>query len=171
MKQLKCYTIIGIIFVLILGTLSHFLYEWTGNNFIIGLFTPINESTWEHMKLLFFPMLLYSSAMIFKLKKIYPCIASSLYLGTLLGIWLIPTFFYSYTYVLGKNIFILDFTTFVLSVIIAFCTAYKFTLSCKLQPYSLFIYGLVCICIICFVLFTYHPPDTEVFADPAVSHY
>ena len=41
MKHLKRYTIIGIIFVLITGTLAHFLYDWTGNNDIVGLFTPI----------------------------------------------------------------------------------------------------------------------------------
>lgn len=55
MKKLKCCTIIGIIFVLVLGTIFHFLYEWTENNFVVGLFAPINESVWEHMKLVFFP--------------------------------------------------------------------------------------------------------------------
>ena len=158
MKQLKCYTFFGIIFVLIAGTLAHFLYEWTGNNFFIGLFTPINESTWEHMKLLFFPMLLFSSVMNVKLKKIYPCVTSSLCLGILLGTSLIPVFFYTYTFILGKNIFILDIGIFALSVIIAFLTSYKFTVSCKLKPYSFFICSLVCVYFICFLLFTYHPP-------------
>ena len=43
MKQLKKYIIAGIIFVLIAGTLAHFLYEWTRNNFVIGLITPVND--------------------------------------------------------------------------------------------------------------------------------
>ena len=60
MKQLKRCIIIGTIFVLILGTLSHFFYEWSNDNQIIGLFSPVNESVWEHMKLVFFPMLFYS---------------------------------------------------------------------------------------------------------------
>ncbi|MDD7025196.1 MAG: DUF6512 family protein, partial [Oscillospiraceae bacterium] len=58
MNKLKCYTITGILFVIITGTISHFVYEWSQNNFILGLFFPVNESTWEHMKLLFFPMLI-----------------------------------------------------------------------------------------------------------------
>lgn len=45
MSQLKRYMIIGTIFVIILGTLSHFFYEWTNNNYIVGFLTPINEST------------------------------------------------------------------------------------------------------------------------------
>ena len=44
MKHLKRYTIIGIFFVLTIGTLAHFLYDWAKNNHIVGLFTPINES-------------------------------------------------------------------------------------------------------------------------------
>lgn len=44
MNQIKQYTIIGILFVLTTGTLAHFLYDWTGNNTVVGLFTPVNES-------------------------------------------------------------------------------------------------------------------------------
>ena len=47
MNRLQSYIIAGILFVLAAGTLSHFLYGWTGNNFIIGLFTPVNESVLE----------------------------------------------------------------------------------------------------------------------------
>lgn len=108
MKHLKRYTIIGIIFVLITGTIAHFLYDWTGNNHIAGFFAPINESIWEHMKLLFFPMLIYSIFIIFKFQKSYPCIASSLCFGILIGTLLIPIFFYAYTSIIGKDIFILD---------------------------------------------------------------
>ena len=36
-----------------LGVLFHFVYDWTGENAVVGLFTPINESTWERLKLLF----------------------------------------------------------------------------------------------------------------------
>lgn len=48
------------IVTMILGTLNHFLYDWSGKNPVIALFTPVNESVWEHMKLLFFPFLLLS---------------------------------------------------------------------------------------------------------------
>ena len=54
MNNLKSYTLAGTIFVLVLGTLSHFFYEWSNDNPLIGLFSPINESVWEHMKLLSF---------------------------------------------------------------------------------------------------------------------
>ncbi len=169
MKRLKCYTIIGIIFVILTGTLFHFLYNWTNKNFIVGLFTPINESVWEHMKLLFFPMLLYSFIMILNLKADYPCITSSLCFGILIGTLLIPIFFYAYTFILGKNTLFFDILIFMLSSIIAFFTAYKFTLSCKLQPYTFLFCFLVGVLFICFVVFTLYPPHLKIFADPTDS--
>ncbi len=56
-KILK-YQIFSAIFAIILGTLLHFAYEWSGNNAFVGSFSSINESTWEHLKLAFFPMLI-----------------------------------------------------------------------------------------------------------------
>lgn len=169
MKQLMGYTIIGIFFVLILGTLSHFLYDWSGNNTIIGLFTPVNESVWEHMKLIFFPMLLYSLVMIFRLRGTYPRITFALCCGILAGTLLIPVLYYTYISILGKGSLILDIGIFILSILIAFGLAYKLTLSCAPSAYTLLSCCLVCLLFICFLLFTYHAPDALIFEDPSVS--
>ncbi len=169
MKDLKKYTIIGIIFVLITGTLAHFLYDWTKNNPIVGLFTPVNESIWEHMKLLFFPMLLYSLIMILKLRQKYSCITSALCFGILVGAFLIPIFYYTYTSILSKNVFVLDISTFILSIVIAFLLSYRLTRSCRLESYTLLLCILVCILFACFLVFTYHPPNATIFHDPTIS--
>lgn len=169
MKHLKRHTIIGIVFVLITGTLAHFLYDWTGNNYIVGFFTPINESIWEHMKLLFFPMLIYSFIIIFQSKKTFSCITSALCFGILTGTLLIPIFFYAYTSILGKDIFILDIGTFIVSTIIAFRLFYKLTLSCRLEPYTFLLYCLVAVLFLCFMRFTYHPPEAKIFEEPTLS--
>ena len=49
---------LSILTVIILGSLSHFLYEFSGKRIIFALFCPVNEYVWEHLKLLFFPFLL-----------------------------------------------------------------------------------------------------------------
>ena len=165
MKHFKKYTIIGIIFVLITGTFAHFLYDWTGNNHLTGFFAPINESIWEHMKLLFFPMLIYSLIMILKFRRKYSCITSALCFGILVGALLIPFFYYTYTSILGKNIFILDISTFILSIVIAFWLSYKLTLSHRLESYTSLLCILVSILFVCFLIFTYHPPDAAIFQD------
>lgn len=166
MRQLKLFTITGILFVILTGSLAHFLYEWTGNHYMVGLITPVNESVWEHMKLLFFPMLIYASVMFFACRKKYPCIASSLCFGILTGTLLIPVFYYAYTYVLGRDMFFLDIATFIASILIAFLLSYKLALSCRLKPYSTLLFLLVCILLVCFVIFSYHPPALGIFDDP-----
>ncbi len=64
-KKILKYQIFSAIFAIILGTLFHFTYEWSGNNAFIGAFSSINESTWEHLKLTFFPMLITTIIRIF----------------------------------------------------------------------------------------------------------
>ena len=165
MKALKDYTIIGVIFVLITGTLAHFLFDWTRSNHIIGLFTPINESIWEHMKFLFFPMLLYSYIMIVKFRQKYSCITSALSFGILTGTFMIPIFYYAYIFILRKNVFIIDIGIFFLSIVIAFWLSYKLTLSCRLKSYTSLLCIMVCILFVCFLIFTYHAPDITIFQD------
>ena len=167
MKYLKRYTIIGIIFVFVAGTLSHFLYDWSGQNPVVGLFTPISESIWEHMKLLFFPMLLYSLLMILKFRRRYPHIASAMFFGIIAGTILIPLLYYAYTTVLGTNYLVLDISVFILSIIVSFWLTYKLTLSHRLENHT-FVLGLsVCFLLFCFLWFTYHTPNTIIFQDPA----
>ncbi|MDE6714808.1 MAG: hypothetical protein K2K20_13870 [Lachnospiraceae bacterium] len=168
MKHLKQYTMIGIIFVLITGTLAHFLYDWTGNNRIVGLFTPINESIWEHMKLLFFPMLIYSLIMILKFHRKYSCITSALCFGILTGALLIPLFYYAYTYILGSNVFMMDISIYILSIVIAFWLSYKLTLSHRLESYTSILGMLVSVLFVCFFIFTYRPPEAVIFQDPTI---
>lgn len=167
MRYLKRYTMTGVFFVLITGSLAHFLYEWSDENYIVGLFTPINESIWEHMKLLFFPMLLYSIVMTLKFRDKYPYITSALCFGILAGTFLIPLLYYAYTYILGRNFFILDISIFFLSIVIAFRLSYKLTLSCKLKHCTVLLCVLVCVLFACFLIFTSHAPDLVIFKDPA----
>lgn len=166
MKKLNLYTIVGILFVILLGTLWHFVYEWSGNNFIVGLFFPVNESTWEHMKLYFFPMVLYALFMNRLLKGEYPCVGSALLGGILLGTFLIPVLFYTYSGILGKNLMFFDIATFVLSVLFGFLCVYQLTLSCRLFALKWLFRLLVLALAMCFLVFSYMPPEIGLFMPP-----
>ena len=168
MKKLKHYTITGAIFVIITGTISHFIYEWSGRQFLLGFFFPVSESTWEHMKLCFFPMLIYSCFMNKRWKDAYPCVTSALLFGTLLGTFLIPVIFYTYTGIIGRNYLFLDIATFVISVLLAFLCVYRLTVSCKMFTHTFLLGSLVFVMAICFLMFTYLPPDLGIFIEPSL---
>lgn len=173
MSHLKRLSVIGVIFVTLAGTLSHFLYGWSGKNALVGLFAPVNESVWEHMKLLFFPMLLYALFMISRLKTKIPRLPSALWAGDLAGTFSIPFLYYVYTSICGRDVFLLDLATFLFSVLMAFLIVCKLASSCKAKTlkalsgsFGIVLGCAVCILFLCFLWFTYHPPRAEIFRDP-----
>ena len=58
-RSLLLWQVFGLTFSAVLGTLLHFLYDWTDLEFLKPI-SAINESTFEHMKILFFPMLIFA---------------------------------------------------------------------------------------------------------------
>lgn len=165
MKKLKYYSIAGALFVSVAGTLAHFCYQWSGGNPFIGLFTPVSESTWEHMKLLFFPALLFSPFMIHALRSAYPGITNALFRGITVGTLLIPVLFYTYTGILGFNLLPLDIAVFLASTTTAYILTYRYAGDSHLK--SVFIYKILMVLLgAAFLIFTYFPPSIGLFADP-----
>ena len=187
-KRLFISTIIGVIFVSAAGTLLHFVYSLTANNSIIGLFAPVNESTWEHMKLLYFPMLLFCAAEYFFLSGHYQRLIRADLAGILAGTWVIPVIFYTYTGILGFHTLALDILTFLFSVLTAFyvrCHSLllpghientlfdkifktKSGAKCRGLSGPAFFY-FICVLItgVCFLIFTYYPPAAGLFVFPS----
>lgn len=58
--KIRSWEILGVFFTIIVGTLLHFTYDWTGQSALVGLFSAVNESTWEHLKLLFVPFFIWT---------------------------------------------------------------------------------------------------------------
>jgi hypothetical protein len=169
MNRLKVYMAVGVVFVLIVGTLAHFVYGWTEGNFVVGLFVPVNESTWEHMKLVFFPMLLYGAFMENRLSKDYPCILSAVCAGVLSGTWLVAILFYAYSGILGFNVLALDLAVFIVSVIAAFWIAYRLTVSryCnKILKIQTLLLAAVGVMAVCFMVYSFNPLNLGVFTKP-----
>ena len=50
----------GFLLVAVTGTVLHFLYDLTGRSILASLVSAVNESVWEHMKLIFYPIWLFS---------------------------------------------------------------------------------------------------------------
>ena len=100
-RKVKLWQLMGFAVTSLGGTILHFLYDLTGGSVLIAPFSGVNESTWEHMKLLFFPMLAFAAVQSFFFRDGgYWCIKLR---GILLGITLIPVIFYTYNGAIGKS--------------------------------------------------------------------
>lgn len=164
-KSAKLFTFISVIFTIALGSLGHFFYEWSGNNYIVGLFFATNESVWEHIKLALFPMFL--CFLIYGLStKGHNNYFSAFFMAMLTVILLIPAAFYGYTAMVGKSIIAVDITIFVLSIIIAYLVSYALMTSHNIPWLNLISVVGIAVIIVCFMTFTYNPPDWIIFNPP-----
>ena len=100
-RRLFFWELGGFLFTGALGAALHFVYDWSGRNPAAAAFSAVNESTWEHMKLLFVPVFLLSVVQVCVLGRDCPHLLWSRALSTLVGLALIPVLFYTYTGVLG----------------------------------------------------------------------
>ena len=60
-RRWRFWPLTGFLTAAVLGTLAHFMYRWSGGALLAGVFCAVNESVWEHMKLLFFPVFLFTA--------------------------------------------------------------------------------------------------------------
>lgn len=124
-KRTKRFLIIGFLFTCAAGTLLHFVYEWSGQNRIIGLFAPVSESTWEHLKMLFFPAAAWavSGGLLLHEGKDKKRLFTACAEGICIGLLVIVSFFYTYTGILGDHLLALDVLTFYFGVLATYLTA------------------------------------------------
>lgn len=164
----KRITVINIIAVSILGTLLHFAYDFFNENQFIGYFSAINESIWEHQKLLFFPTLFISIIQFIFCKECRKCFWISRLLGALLGMIIIISLYYTVTGIIGKNIDAFNIALFYIGVISTFVLSNIFQKNrvlCGKHSDTIALLIFVLITFI-FVFFTNNPPSIALFSDP-----
>lgn len=166
----KINSLLAFIIIGIVGTLWHFVYGWTGENPIIGAVSPINESVWEHLKLLFFPALFYFIIEYFLSRELYENLIPADVIGILTGMLAITAFFYTYSGILGFNVAILDIFSYFLGLGVTLCVKSsilrKKTFSSKNAKYlSLILTGVTAVL---FVFWSFYPPQLGIFIPPAV---
>lgn len=153
------------------GTLLHFLYDWTNQSILITPFSAVNESTWEHMKLLYFPMFILAliQSRFFKEYENFWCVKLA---GIVTGLVLIPVLFYTYNGVFGKSPDWVNIAIFFISAVLAFILETwlfkKDLLRCR-SPWLAF--AVICLIGVLFVVFTFAPPQIPLFQDPLTGTY
>jgi len=166
------YELAGIVFIVIIGSMLHFTFEFSGHQPVVGVFSAVNESVWEHLKLGFWPALVWAFIEYRSIKKS----TNNFFFAKTVGIYLIPIvipiLFYSYTAVLGESVLVIDILTFVVAVIVGQLVSYKL-LTYRHLPHILNKISLVALVLlgVAFVLFTFYPPHLPLFRDPVTGEY
>lgn len=152
------------------GTLLHFLYDWIESPWVAA-FSGVNESTWEHMKLLFWPTFIYAvfESIYFKSYVSFQCVKLR---GMLIGLCAIPVMFYTYNGVIGRSPDWVNIAIFFVAA--AMIYAYETyalnrgRIRCKSPKLA---FTVMCIIGLMFVIFTFKTPEISIFKDPITSTY
>lgn len=175
MKNKKIlYWQLGVIFFeLILGTILHFTYKWSGNNIIVASFSAVNESTWEHLKLAFFPMLIFSIIEGFFIYKEVNNYLESKTISIVNAMFIITVVFYSYTGILGYNTAVMNILLFTISIIVSELLSYKLFNMINQSTILTKILSIIAIIVLTcyFIIFTYITPKINYFKDPVTQTY
>ena len=163
-KSVSFWQMIGFVFTGVLGTLLHFLYDWSGQNPVVGAFSAVNESVWEHMKLLFFPMLLFSFMEYTQIGKEFPNFWCVKVIGALVGLAAIPILYYTYTGSLGVSVDWFNIAIFFIAAALVYRLETKLLQAgrprCRFPAVAL---GMLLIFGIAFVMLTFSPPNLPLF--------
>lgn len=171
-KTFSLWQFAGFAFSSFIGTLLHFLYDWCGQSLFIAPFSAINESTWEHMKLFFFPTFIFAlieSRFLRKNMQNFWCVKL---IGIFSGLLLIPVLFYTYNGIFGTSPDFVNISIFFISAAFAYWLEAKLfqkeSLTCRssfLPLIALFFIAVL------FILFTFKTPQIPLFQDPITALY
>ena len=170
-RSINLWQLFGFAVTSLGGTVLHFLYDWLGGAVWVSPFSGVNESTWEHMKLLFWPMFLYAviQYLFFADRQDFWCVKLR---GILIGLLLIPVLFYTYNGAVGPSPDWLNITIFFISAAAAYLRETvlfrRGNVECTSPRTALLV---LCIIAALFVIFTFLTPQIGLFRDPLTGTY
>ena len=170
-RSIGLWQLMGFAVTSLVGTLLHFLYDWTGESVLVAPFSGVDESTWEHMKLLFWPMFIFAivQSFFFRDREDFWCVKLK---GALLGLALIPVIFYTYNGVIGQSPDWINIAIFFLSAAVAYIYETRQfnngTASCGSPKITV---AVLCIIALLFLIFTFATPEIGIFKDPLTGTY
>ena len=150
------------------GILLHYAWDWSGRSPFVSFFAATNESTWEHLKLAFWPALLLASVHWWLYRRPSGWLVATT-VRVLVPSVLIVVLFYGYTSILGTHHLALDIATFVVAVFAGEFAGHslmdrRFTSGIRVLAAA----GLV-LAVVAFSTFTFSSPSWFLFEDPSRS--
>lgn len=172
-KQLRNWELAGVVFTAAAGTLLHFVFAWSGGSSLTAVVAAVNESTWEHMKLLFMPAFVFTLVQFFAMGRSYPNYAAVRGVSVLAGTVLIPVLFYTYTGSLGYNIIWVDIAIFFVADFFLFRLDYTLLRRGSLSSPGWQVIGVILLwgMLFLFIWYTFSPLHLNLWKDPLTGGY
>lgn len=163
--KLLYWEIGGFFFIGLLGAALHFTFELSDfSNMVVAYFSAVNESTWEHLKMVFFPGLVFTLIEYTYVRNV----VRNYLIAKTASLFIMPLIitlgWYAYTPFTGRSIYPLDLLLFYLAVLVGQVVSYKI-LTARQMPerYNKAALGASFLLFIAFSAFTFFPPNIFLF--------
>lgn len=170
--NLKRSRIISTIGIFLLCFLFHFIYDLIPSS-ITAIFFPVNESIWEHMKLLFSAVIFYGIIdyiILQKFKIKYNNFFTSLFVSALTIIPIYLSLFLPIYYKIGENM-VITIILMLVAIIISQVISYKILKAKDFDKLNIISLILIIVSYIIFAYLTYNPIKNELFFDTQEEKY
>ena len=170
--NLKKIKIIAVIGIFLLSFISHFAYELFPN-IIFSFIFPVNESIWEHMKIIFTSTLIYGIIDYLLLKKYkikYNNFPFQLCFTSLIGIPIYLVIYLPLYKLLGENM-VISMSLLLLVYIITQIVSYNILKEKELKSLNIIAIPVILLSYLGFIYLTYNPPHTYIFYDTKENKY
>jgi hypothetical protein len=170
--KILTWEIAGAVLISLAGSLFHFVFEFFNKWPPLALIAAVNESTWEHLKLAFWPALVYALIewRFFgrQMKNFWVAKAA----GVLAMPLVIISVFYGYTALAGHNFLWADISLFVLAVFAGQMLSYRILLGRPFPSGANIAASIVlALMLAAFLFLTFFPPHLSLFSDPRTGQY
>lgn len=161
---IKKWELWGIVWIIVVGSLLHFTFEWSGDSKIVALFSPVNESVWEHLKMSYWAVTTFMFIEHWFIKPYTNSFFISKFLGVVAMNLFIVIVFYTYTSFMKESL-IIDMASFIIGAVICQLIGIKIMngrFGEGMETLGIILYILMGMV---FILFTFYPPHLGIFKD------
>lgn len=171
-RGLLAWQAAGFLFIVAAGSLFHFFYGWFGPSKLLAAIFPVNESVWEHLKLGYWSLVLFTMVQSLAMRWRAANLWGAKGVGVLVLQGTILAVFYYYTSVTGHPILALDIGSYVLGALL--CQAVGLWIMARSRPFRplntlgiwiLVLHGLA------LIIFTFSTPRLPIFMDSRTGTY
>ena len=164
---------VGFLWAAAAGTLLQFVYEWSGGSIAAAVFSGVNESVWEHMKLLVMPVFLFTAAQMWAQGESLPNLPAVRAASLTAGVFIIPVLYYTYTGALGFRVLWVDMGIFYLAAALTFWLDGRLVRTGRFSSVWAQVLGIAALWALVFVFVwcTFRPPHLPLWQDPVTGGY
>jgi len=163
--------LISFIIISVFGTLFHFTHKWFKNGLVLHFFSAVNESTWEHMKMLVAPTIFVAIFQILTIQNQYLNILNGLLALLVIELISIPLLFEISKRIIKKVHIVVTILIFYISIFLGLFCEYIILVNGILVIPEWIALVIGCGIIACFGIFTFYTPRLGIFKDPVTRRY